>query len=35
MPAEVERGLSAGFKEYITKPIDIASVLRAIERQIG
>jgi len=35
MPAEVERGLSAGFKEYITKPIDIATVLRAIERQIG
>jgi CheY-like chemotaxis protein len=35
MPAEVERGLSAGFKEYITKPIDIANVLRAIERQIG
>jgi len=35
MPAEVERGLSAGFKEYITKPIDITSVLRAIERQIG
>jgi len=35
MPTEVERGLSAGFKEYITKPIDIASVLRAIERQIG
>ena len=35
MPAEVERGLSAGFKEYITKPIDIATVLRTIERQIG
>ena len=35
MPAEVERGLQAGFKEYITKPIDIATVLRAIERQIS
>ena len=35
MPSEVERGLQAGFKEYITKPIDISNVLRAIDRQIG
>ncbi len=35
MPTEVERGLQAGFKEYITKPIDITNVLRAIDRQIG
>jgi PAS domain S-box-containing protein len=35
MPNEVEMGLQAGFKEYITKPIDIVTVLNAIDRHLA
>ena len=35
MPADVERGLAAGFDDYITKPIDCALLVSAIDRTLG
>jgi CheY-like chemotaxis protein len=31
LPSEVEAGLRAGFKGYITKPIDLKELIRTIE----
>lgn len=31
MPSDIERGLKAGFDDYITKPIDIKSLLKSVE----
>ena len=32
MPSDIERGRAAGFDDYITKPIDMARLLEAIDR---
>ncbi|MEN8169826.1 MAG: ATP-binding protein [Pseudomonadota bacterium] len=31
MPRDIERGLEAGFNDYITKPIDIKALMQAVE----
>ena len=31
MPLDIERGLSAGFVEYLTKPLDIKKFLATID----
>jgi len=31
MPGDIEQGLAAGFRGYLTKPLDIARLLRAID----
>ena len=31
MPKDIEKGLQAGFDNYITKPIDIKKFMEAIE----
>jgi|GEM_PF-2247903 len=31
MPSDIERGLKAGFLAYLTKPFDVAEVLKAVE----
>jgi hypothetical protein len=31
MPADIERGLAAGFYDYITKPIDLARFLATVD----
>lgn len=31
MPMDVEAGLKAGFKDYITKPIDVPKLVQKIE----
>ena len=35
MPRDVERGLAAGFDDYVTKPIDIAGFHAVIDRLLG
>ncbi|VAX07904.1 hypothetical protein MNBD_ALPHA03-302 [hydrothermal vent metagenome] len=34
MPSDIEKGLAAGFDDYITKPIDVNLLLKAIERNL-
>ena len=34
MPSDLERGKAAGFRDYITKPINIRSLIHAIEEAI-
>jgi CheY-like chemotaxis protein len=34
MPKDIEAGLEGGFREYITRPIDIPNILRVIEETI-
>jgi len=34
MPDEIERGMKAGFEEYITKPIMVPELLKAIEKYL-
>ncbi|MDT8451917.1 MAG: hypothetical protein RQ936_04115 [Gammaproteobacteria bacterium] len=34
MVADIERGKLAGFREYITKPINVSSFLEAIDRYL-
>jgi CheY-like chemotaxis protein len=34
MPKDIEKGIKAGFREYITKPIDISNMLQVIEETI-
>lgn len=34
MSDDIEKGIRAGFNEYITKPINISSLLLAIDRQL-
>ena len=35
MPKDIERGLEAGFKEYLTKPLNIKSVLKTIDEALN
>jgi CheY-like chemotaxis protein len=35
MPADIERGLAAGFLAYLTKPIDLDRLQSEIERLLG
>ena len=32
MPADIERGLAAGFDDYLTKPIDQRVLMAALQR---
>jgi hypothetical protein len=34
MPSDIERGLAAGFSEYLTKPLDVARFGRVLERML-
>lgn len=34
MPRDIERGLAAGFTEYLTKPIDVSRLLETLDRFI-
>jgi DNA-binding response OmpR family regulator len=31
MPHEIEKGLRSGFRRYLTKPLDIGELLRAVK----
>ena len=35
MPEDVDAGLMAGFKDYITKPIKVSEFIRAVEQALG
>lgn len=35
MPATVQEGLNAGFKEYLTKPLDIAKFMTILDESLG
>ncbi len=35
MKRDVERGMAAGFKEYLTKPFNIPEIVKAIEKELG
>jgi PAS domain S-box-containing protein len=35
MPKDVERGLKAGFRMYLTKPLDVQQAIRAIDRALN
>jgi hypothetical protein len=35
MPHEIERGKQAGFEDYLTKPIQVPEVLKAINQHLG
>lgn len=35
LPAEVKRGKAAGFRDYLTKPLDIAALAAALNRALG
>jgi len=35
MPKDIEKGMNAGFDEYVTKPIDVHLLLQAIERNLN
>lgn len=34
MPEEIEKGLKAGFDDYITKPIDVTALLNAVDKAL-
>ena len=34
MPKDIEKGLAAGFADYITKPIDIHTLLTAVDDKL-
>lgn len=34
MPADIERALQAGFAAYLTKPLDLAVLLQAVQSQL-
>jgi len=34
-PGDIQRGLEAGFREYITKPIDVYQFHGILERYLG
>jgi len=31
MPADVERGIAAGFADYLTKPLDMSRLIASVE----
>ena len=35
MPADIERGLAAGFARYLAKPLDLGTVLATIDDLLG
>ena len=35
MPKDVERGVKAGFKEYVTKPINVLELLATLDKYLG
>ena len=35
MPRDIERGMAAGFADYLTKPLAIDSFLRIVDAQLG
>lgn len=35
MPKMIERGLEAGFKEYLTKPVNVAELVNALSNALG
>lgn len=35
MPRDVERGMAAGFAEYLTKPLDITRFMNTIDRHLN
>ncbi|HUX42904.1 MAG TPA: PAS domain S-box protein [Rectinemataceae bacterium] len=35
MPAEIEKGMSAGFDDYLTKPLDVRRFLEVVEARLG
>jgi PAS domain S-box-containing protein len=34
MPSDIEKGLEAGFDDYVTKPIDVDALLRAVDSKL-
>jgi CheY-like chemotaxis protein len=34
MPQDLERGIAAGFADYLTKPLDLAQLLEAVSRAL-
>ena len=34
MPRDIEKGLEAGFDDYITKPIDVNALLQAVNKKL-
>jgi len=34
MPSDIERGLASGFADYLTKPLDFARLLAAVQRAL-
>jgi CheY-like chemotaxis protein len=35
MPADVERGLAAGFADYLTKPLDLGRLHAVLAQHLG
>jgi hypothetical protein len=35
MPADVRRALAAGFDGYVTKPVDVPTLLQRLDRLLG
>jgi CheY-like chemotaxis protein len=35
MPADIQRGMAAGFRRYIAKPVDVHQLLRAMDELLG
>ncbi len=35
MKRDIQRGMAAGFKEYLTKPFNIPEIVKAIEKELG
>lgn len=35
MPRDIEKGMKAGFDEYITKPIDVAGLLKTVAQRLS
>jgi len=33
-PKDIERGLKAGFNDYVTKPIDVTAILKAVDKAL-
>lgn len=35
LPVDIEKGLKAGFRDYLTKPVDVEKLMAALERVLG